>query len=303
MEREIDTRPIVSFGEILWDIFESGKKIGGAPFNVAYHINKMGATGKMISCVGKDELGAELLGKVKEANISTDYCQVTQEQETGTVLAEIDENNEAHYTIKEPVAWDFIQWEDSYKELLRNSQALVFGSLGSRNSTSKETLHKLIEIAPYKVFDVNLRPPFIFQDNILKLLEKSDLVKMNKSELRQVLQWLGEEYTSEESAIKYIRNHFNLDGLIVTKGSKGAVYCDHKEYLFLKAVEVEIKDTVGSGDSFLAGFLSKRAKGATVEEAMKEAVYLGAFITNHQGACPEYSIEEFEKFKQDREIG
>lgn len=302
MKNNMNTKPIICFGEILWDIFPSGKKIGGAPFNVAYHLNKMGVDGRMISCVGNDELGRELLNKVQEAAIPTEECQISDKYNTGTVIAEIDKNNEAHYTIVEPVAWDFIEWKDEYENLVKNSQGFVFGSLGSRNNLSKNTLSKLIEVAPYKVFDINLRPPYISQESIIDFMKKADLVKMNKAELRLLLEWVGKEYTSEEDAVKYVRKTFSLDGLIVTKGSKGAVYCDQYQYIYSEAIQVEIKDTVGSGDSFLAGFLAKRAQGFTNLDAMKEAIALGAFITNHIGACPVYDLEEFQKFKQDKSI-
>ncbi|MCT6869062.1 carbohydrate kinase [Apibacter sp.] len=295
-------KPIICFGEILWDIFPAGKKIGGAPFNVAYHLNKMGIDGRMISCVGNDELGKELIEKVKEASIPVDECQINNKYDTGTVIAEIDKNNEAHYTIVEPVAWDFIEWKQEYENLVKNSQGFVFGSLGSRNNLSKSTLIKLLEVAPYKIFDINLRPPYISQVSIIEFMKKADLVKMNKAELRLLLDWVGKEYTEEEEAIKYIRRCFSLDGLIVTKGSKGAVYCNQDQYIYSEAIQVEIKDTVGSGDSFLAGFLAKRAQGFSISDSIEEAIALGAFITNHIGACPVYDLEEFKKFKMNKNI-
>ncbi|MGM5630210.1 carbohydrate kinase [Apibacter raozihei] len=301
MGNDINTKKsVICFGEILWDIFPSGKKIGGAPFNVAYHLNKMGVDGRMISCIGKDKLGEELISRVKEASISTKECQVNAEYDTGTVIADIDENNEAHYTIVEPVAWDFIQWKDDYENLVKNSSAFVFGSLGTRNNVSKNTLLQLLKLAPYKVFDINLRPPYISQVSIIEFIKQSDLVKMNKAELRQLLEWIGKEYTTEEEAVKYVQKCFNLDGLIITKGSKGAVYCDKEQYIFSEAVKVEVKDTVGSGDSFLAGFLSKKVNGFSASEAMKEAISLGAFITNHEGACPVYEINDFHDFIKNR---
>ena len=302
MEKKEKPYKVVCFGEVLWDIFPAGKKIGGAPFNVAYHLNRMGIDARMISCVGTDELGEELIQKLKEAEISTNECQVTGEYDTGTVIAEIDENNEPGYTIVEPVAWDYIRWKEEYKELVSNSQAFVFGSLGARNEISKQTLLKLLEVAPYKVFDINLRPPFISPESVIEFMKKADLVKLNEAELKQLLKWLNKEYTSEEEAIRYIREYFNLQGVIITKGSKGAVYHDKDHYLISKAILVQVKDTVGSGDSFLAGFLAKRAKGFSIKDSLDNAIALGAFITGQEGACPEYNSTDFIRFKEEKSI-
>lgn len=296
------TKTIVCFGEILWDIFPKGRKIGGAPFNVAYNLNKMGIDARMISRVGNDDLGKELLEKISNANISVNECQIDPNHDTGTVIAKIDENNEAHYTIVEPVAWDFIECKDEYVNLVKNTEAFVFGSLGTRNNISKQTLQKLLDIARYKVFDINLRPPFISQEDIVQFMKKSDLVKMNKSELRQLLDWIGVEYVTEEKAVQYVRKYFNLEAIIITKGSKGAVYHDKDNYIYAETIKVAIKDTVGSGDSFLAGFLAKKVKGCSINESIENAISLGAFITNSEGACPDYSLETFEKFKTSHKL-
>lgn len=289
----------VCFGEVLWDIFPSGSRAGGAPFNVAYNLDKTGIKVQMITRIGADTLGTDLLKKIESWNISTDFIQIDEDRPTGTVIANFDEQGEAHYDIVNDVAWDHIEIAPEHRELVENAEAFVFGSLIGRNEGSKNTLLQLIEFAKFRVFDVNFRPPFIDFDLVKTLLGKADLVKMNKAELRQIIEFLDEEYIDEDSSIKYLQNHFDLNEIVLTKGSKGARYFVGNENYTFSAVSIEIKDTVGSGDSFLAGFLSKRIQGSTPTEIMKQAVALGAFITSQSGACPDYSYEEFKSFREE----
>lgn len=289
----------VCFGEVLWDIFPAGSRAGGAPFNVAYNLDKMGVEVQMISKIGKDKLGNELLNQIKSWDISTDYIQIDEEKPTGTVIANFDQHGEAHYDIVENVAWDNIQITPEHKELIKNSEAFVFGSLIARSEESRNTLLELVELSKFRVFDVNFRPPFIDFELIKILLHKAHLVKMNKAELRTIIEFLDEEYIDEDNSIKHIQNYFDLNEIVLTKGSKGARYFVGNENYTFSAVSIEITDTVGSGDSFLAGFLSKRIKGRSPQEIMKQAVSLGAFITSKSGACPDYSYEDFKSFREE----
>ncbi|ANF53259.1 ribokinase [Chryseobacterium glaciei] len=288
---------VVCFGEVLWDIFPEGTRAGGAPFNAAYNVHKMGTDVKMLSRIGNDELGKKLTDQIKGWGLTTEYIQVDNENPTSTVIAKIDEHNEATYDIVNHVAWDYIDFLPEHKELISNAEAFVFGSLSARNPKSKETLLKLIEFAKLKIFDVNFRPPFIDIDLIKELLHKADIVKMNKAEMRQIMEFLSEEYISEDETVTFIQNHFNIKEIVLTKGSKGARYFVGDRNYGFGAVPIKIADTVGSGDAFLSGFISKRIQGKSPEEIMTEAISLGAFITSKSGACPDYEYEEFQKFK------
>lgn len=294
----------VCFGEVLWDIFPGEqRRIGGAPFNVAYHLFKMGLDVEMISSVGDDDLGRELLQKIKNWQISTDHIQITEEHPTSTVVASVDENNDAHYEIVENVAWDFIETTQENKKVLTTADALVFGTLAARNEKSKNTLFQLLEISSYNVFDINLREPYYDIRIINELLHKTQLAKFNKAELRMVLDFLKKEYKDEKDSIRFLQDKFNIREIIVSKGSKGALYAHEDRFYLYPTIPIEVKDTVGSGDSFLAGFLSKRLqKESSAHEIMAQAVSLGAFITSQEGACPEYTLEEFLGFKGRNEL-
>lgn len=295
---------IACYGEVLWDIFPGGqRRIGGAPFNVAYHLSRMGVEAYMISSVGNDDLGNELLEKIRSWDMSVSGIQVNNQYPTSTVIASIDENNDAKYDIVQHVAWDYIETRPADLNLLTKTDALVFGTLAARTEKSKNTLFELTEASNYNVFDINLRPPYYDIHLIKDLLHMTHLAKFNKAELRMMLDFMGKDYITEKDSIKYLQDAFGLNEIIISKGSKGALYAHGDNFYLYPTVSVEVKDTVGSGDSFLAGFLSKRLEtGTTAHQIMHQAVALGAFITAQEGACPEYSLGEFTTFRDQHQI-
>jgi len=291
---------VACFGEVLWDVFPGGaKRAGGAPFNVAYHLNKMAVNAFMISSVGDDALGNELISKIMAWDISNAGIQQSAEHPTSKVIATIDEHHEAHYEILENVAWDFIKSMPNDKKKVTTMDALVFGTLAARNETSRNTLFELIEASRFNIFDINLRPPHYSLSLIQELLHQSHLAKFNQAELKMILDFSGKTYQEERDGIRYIQDTFNTPEIIVSKGSKGALYATEDIVYDYPAIAVEVIDTVGSGDSFLAGFIAKRLdQNASAQEIMSNAICLGAFITSKEGACPEYDLQEFYSFKQ-----
>lgn len=302
MTQKINTKSVYCYGEVLWDIFAEGARAGGAPFNVAYNLMRMGIDSHMISRVGNDKLGTDLMTQLTNWNISTQDSQIDPVYPTGTVIAHIDEHNEAHYDIIKPVAWDFIEFRNYYIEKISSASAFVFGSLITRSETSRNTLFELLEIAQFKVFDINIRPPHYSVSVINELLQKADLVKMNKAELHLVLDFLNKSYVDEDDAVHFIQDKFDVKEVLVSKGSKGALYYDGNTKYDAPAVPVTIQDTVGSGDAFLAGFLSKRILRENPIEIMNQATALGAFITSQKGACPSYDLNDFELFRKENEL-
>lgn len=292
---------VACFGEVLWDIFPGGdRRAGGAPFNVAYHLSKMGVEVNMISSVGNDELGRELLQKIQNWKISTAGIQINNTYPTSTVVATIDEHHDAHYDIVSDVAWDYMELNPVNQAMVATSDALVFGSLATRNERTRNTLFQLLEASSYPVFDINLRAPHYDVHVIKDLLYKTHLAKFNKAELRMLIDFMGKSYTTEEDSVNFLRDTFGIGEVIVSKGSKGALYADHHDFYSIPTIPIQVKDTVGSGDSFLAGFLSKRLEqGTSATAMMHQAVSLGAFVTAQEGACPEYTLADFISFRED----
>lgn len=284
------------FGEVLWDLLPGGKKPGGAPMNVAYHLHKLGLKSHMISSVGQDEAGLELLDFLKSIELPLTYIQQDALHQTSAVQATVGDNHEVSYDILFPVAWDFIRWEPAHEQLISNADAFIFGSLGSRNETSREALLKMLDYAKYRVFDVNIREPHYTQDFVIQLLDKCDLVKLNLAELEMIAGWFNPACINELERIELLFERFNFQEVIITKGGKGATYYTETILYDYPAYPVDVQDTVGSGDSFLAAFLAMKLSDEPLEEVLNYAVAMGAFVTAQSGACPEYSKFDFDRF-------
>lgn len=202
------------------------------------------------------------------------------------------------YEILLPVAWDFIAWEERFEKAVSAAEALVFGSLSMRNEVSCSTLFQLLDVASYRVFDVNLRQPFYTVDLILKALKKTDLLKLNQHELEIISHWIDPDVEDETRKIRLLQDNFQIGEILVTRGSRGASYYRPGVRFDIAACHVKVADTVGSGDAFLAAFLAQKLKKEnTIEMQLSMASTLGAFVAEKEGACPEYSKEDLEQFK------
>lgn len=290
------TRNVVCFGEILWDNLPSGRKPGGAPMNVAYHLKKLGVNSTLISRVGDDDNGIELLDFIKGKGLTVEYCQKDAKAPTSTVEVQIGKDHEVRYDIVTKVAWDYIELESRLFDLVANADAFVFGSLAARNSVSYMTLHTLLEKAAYKVFDVNLREPHYDKNSISQLLRKTDLLKLNIHELNLISSWFCSVCKTEWERIKVLQDQFGVEEIVVTKGGEGASYYTKNAQCNYPAYKVEVQDTVGSGDSFIAAFLSQKLTGDSIEGILNYASALGAYVTTHSGACPDYNKLDLDKF-------
>lgn len=285
---------VVCFGELLWDVLPAGAKPGGAPMNVGYHLQKLGMNPAVITRIGKDKWGDDLKRLLNEQRVSIAYIQTDEQNATGLVHATLKENNEVAYDIVYPVAWDFIEWRKEFAPLLEQAGYFVFGSLAARNDVSRTTLFHLLEAAPVKVLDINLRPPHFTQAFVAELLTRADILKLNDHEVKLISGWF-KEYYSINDQINLIQDEFSIDTILVTRGDKGAIINQQGAFVEHKGFKVTVADTVGSGDAFLAGYLYKTSNGCSVEESIGFANALGAFIATKSGACPEYDLAEVDK--------
>lgn len=304
MENNNLSKSVVCFGEILWDNLPTGKRPGGAPMNVAYHLHKLGINSHLISSIGNDLSGAELITFLKEIELDTRNVQTDNKYSTSEVQATMDPiSHEVTYEIIAPVAWDYISWQPHFKALLEQSDAFVYGTLSARNMDSRNTLYKMVEYSPYRVFDVNLRAPHYSQEVIQTLLGQSHMVKLNNNELLLIAQWYNSKCTIEAECVEVLFNQFNMDEVLITKGSRGATYYTSSLRYDYPAYNIEVADTIGSGDSFLAAFLAMKLKSEPLEIILDYSVAMGAFITSQAGACPKYSKFDLERFIWKRKYG
>ena len=292
---------IVCFGETLWDVLPSGKQPGGAPFNVAVHLHQLGQPVELISRVGDDDLGAELVGFLHERGLSTEYVQQGQTHLTGVVKANVGDRNEVVYKIVQPVAWDYIQYEERLSKLVADAAMLVFGSLSARTPTTRETLYRLLPQARFRVFDVNMRPPHYTRPVVQYLLEHSDLVKMNHHELAEILEWFGKK-ADEDSALEWLAARFNLQAVCVTLGADGALLYTNGQLYKSNGYHVEVTDTIGSGDAFLAALLAGWLAGQPPQECLQFACAAGALVATHQGATPVITPADVAKLRQAQSV-
>lgn len=282
---------VACYGEILWDILPTAALPGGAPMNVAYHLQKLGNTPVLITKVGRDDYGQKLMDLLTRNGLPTACVQVDEHQPTGLVYAKPDEHNEVTYDIVYPSAWDFIEWQQEYTSWLQQSEYFIYGSLTSRSEVSRDTLYQLLESAQTKVLDINLRPPHFSQAGIEYLLQKADVLKMNSAELELVSGWYGDVPTAEDR-IQLLQDRFRIETIIVTMGGQGALVKDSGSIHRHPGYKVIVADTIGSGDAFLAGFIHQKLHAAPVEEALEFACAMGAFIATQQGACPSYELRQ-----------
>ncbi|SHL37767.1 carbohydrate kinase family protein [Flavobacterium xanthum] len=290
------TKKIICFGEVLFDEFPTHKKIGGAPLNVALRLASLGIDAQIISRVGNDEIGKELLDFIKKNGVATDTIQIDENLSTGQVIVQLNEKGSASYTINYPVAWDKIICIPEDEIMVKKADALVFGSLVCRDPISQNSLLEIINYAKYAVFDVNLRAPFYTKEILINLMMQSDFIKFNDDELYEISAFLNSPYHSLEQNILFIAEKTNTKHICVTKGSHGAVLFYNEKMYYNSGYKIDVVDTVGSGDSFLAGLLSKLLYEENPQKAIDFACALGAIVAKNEGANPKISSKEINDF-------
>jgi fructokinase len=291
MNEQITSNKLVCYGEILWDVLPSGELPGGAPMNVAYHLHKLNQEVSLITAIGNDFHGTALVNVLSKWGIGREHCHIDHYHPTGMVYAHPKGQHEMSYDIVYPSAWDFILWNDKYADLMQETDYLVFGSLACRNHTSANTLFKLLDTAKNKVLDINIRPPHFSPKTVEQLLHKTNILKLNLAELDLIAGWYASLQTVTDK-IQLIQDRFLINTLVVTLGDKGALLCMDGNIYEHPGYKVQVADTVGSGDAFLAAFLSQLIHRAPPEKMLDFACSMGALIASYRGACPDYDIHE-----------
>lgn len=289
-------RNIVCFGEVLWDIFPTHKKLGGAPLNVALRAASLGAQVTMISQVGKDSDGAEIVDLVNQYGLLPEMISVCKEYATGIVKVMVNQKGNASYDILYPSAWDNIAISNRMKAVVSESDAFIFGSLICRDEVSRSTLFQLLECAKYKVFDVNLRAPYYTIEVINELMDKADFIKFNDTELVEICQMNNSPYHSLEQNILFVAEQTNTRHICVTKGRHGAVLFYDGQFYYNSGFFVKVLDTVGSGDSFLATLINHLLQKTDPLKSITYACAMGALVATFEGGNPQITNDQLEAF-------
>ena len=281
---------IVGMGEALWDVLTEGKKIGGAPANFAYHVSQFGFDSRVVSAVGNDDLGDEILKVFKEKQLK--HQLQTVNYPTGTVQVTLDDNGIPCYDIKEGVAWDNIPFTDDLKRLALSTRAVCFGSLAQRNEVSRTSINRFLDTMPdgegqLKIFDINLRQGFFTKDIIRDSCQRCNVLKINDEELVAISRLFGYPGIDLQDKCWILLAKYNLKMLILTCGTNGSYVFTPGVVSFQETPKVPVADTVGAGDSFTATFTAALLKGKSVPEAHKLAVEVSAYVCTQSGAMPE----------------
>ncbi|MBP3517413.1 MAG: carbohydrate kinase [Parabacteroides sp.] len=280
---------VVGMGEVLWDVLPEGKKIGGAPANFAYHVSQFGLPGCVVSAIGDDPLGSEILEDFASKGLD---CLIEHvPYPTGTVQVEIDQAGVPQYEIQENVAWDNIPYTSRLEALAKQTRAVCFGSLAQRNVVSRETIGRFLDAMPREedrlvVFDVNLRQGFYNKEILDDSMKRCNILKINDEELVAVSRLFGYPGVDLQDKCRILLGKYNLKMLILTCGVNGSYVFTPGPVSFLPTPQVEVADTVGAGDSFTAAFISSVLKGKSVAEAHSLAVRTSAFVCTKKGAMP-----------------
>ncbi len=284
---------VLCFGEILWDMLPTGALPGGALLNVAIHLKKQGMVPVLVSAIGDDEEGKNLIDYLQESEVYTRLIQTDKILPTSKVLVHLDENKNATYEICEPIAWDNILMNKEIEQAADSADLVIFGSLASRNPTTRSTLFQLFQkTRATLLLDVNLRPPFS-QKAVEELLHKADFVKMNDDELKEISTWNSFSGTERE-LVGHLSRFYNCPTVCVTRGENGAMLFIDRLFYEHPGFKVKVADTVGAGDSFLAGLIVSLSKKWSPEKALEWASAIGAFVASQKGAVPDYSGKDIE---------
>jgi fructokinase len=282
---------VAGIGEVLWDQLPQGDVLGGAPANVAYHAGQLGAESYIVSAVGKDKLGDEIISRLKTKGIN--LLISTVDKPTGTVKVTLDNKGVPDFVITRDVAWDYIELTSESSKLASQLDAVCFGSLAQRNSVSHNSITKFLKLLPehaLKIFDINLRQNFYNKQLINESLMISNILKINDDELLIIAKLYGWKGDAEYLCRKLL-NDYELKLLAYTCGANGSYLFSKDDQSFINTPVVKVKDTVGAGDSFTAALMVSLLNGYTLSECHSLAVDISAFLCENEGAMPEYSKE------------
>lgn len=291
MKDNLHNIKVLCVGEMLWDLLPSGAVAGGAPMNVALHLKKLGLDAKFAGKVGNDKLGESLKNFLRNNGMDLDLVQTDSQLPTSTVEVTIDSAQNAKFDIIDNVAWDRIEGNEDLLQTCKDSHVLVYGTLASRHAITRSTIFTLIENSGLKLIDVNLRPPYINREIVEQLLYAADIAKLNDDELRTIAGWNHKAFELHDLT-RWFADKFNFETVCITRGDKGAMINIKGDLIEHPGYKVNVVDTVGAGDAFLAGFIFKYLLGEPIVNTLTFACATGALVASKKGGTPEYSIHE-----------
>ena len=280
---------MIGLGEVLWDLLPSGKVLGGAPANFAYMASVLGNKGIVASRVGNDDLGRDACRVMQELGLSTAYLQYDERHETGTAAVSIDPAGQPTFTIKNSVAWDFLEWSPQWEELSSRADVVCFGSLAQRSAKSGATIERFLKNTPkdtLRICDVNLRESFYGDEVLRRSLQYADIVKLNDQELLQVSYVFKLGIGTHEMLAQRLLRLCDLRLVCITCGSHGSLLVTEGESVEHKGFRVTVADAVGAGDAFTACLAHRYLRGHSLQEISESANRFASWVATQVGATP-----------------
>jgi fructokinase len=279
---------VLAVGEVLRDMLPSGRQLGGAPANFAFHCRALGADARLATRIGDDSLGREVLERFRQFDVPTDLVAIDPEVPTGTVQVELGAGGQPRFTILENVAWDRIEADEAALQMAARADAVYFGSLAQRTEVSRRAVRSLIAAAPrhaLQILDVNLRPPFIDRDVIERSLELAGVLKLNDQELPVFAEMFGLDGGAPEQMAE-LAERFDLSMVVLTRGPRGSLLWTERGQSDHAGLAVEVCDTVGAGDAFTAAVVAGLLAGWELDAINERANEIAAFVCTRPGGMP-----------------
>jgi fructokinase len=279
---------IVGLGEVLWDLLPAGRQLGGAPANFICHAHALGASARLISRVGDDPLGREIVTRLAGLGMPTATIAMDGEAPTGTVSIEVSADGQPRFTIHENVAWDRIEACEEALAVVARADAICFGTLAQRTPVARDAIGKLLGAAQPEamiIFDINLRAPFYNDDVIARSLTVANVLKLNEQEL-PILARIFELKGPIERQLAALADRFGLRLVALTRGAEGSMLFADGELVGKPAIPTPVLDTVGAGDAFTAALVAGALRGWPLEKIAECAGAIAAYVCSQPGATP-----------------
>ncbi len=286
---------VVAIGEVLWDLFPDGARLGGAAANFCVMAGRLGSDAALASRVGSDEHGKRIVEELSTFPIDTSFIQYDPLLPTGQVTVQIDEEGQANYRIHENVAWDALELTRSWALLAEDADAVCFGTLAQRNPVSQDAIEMFLSKTRkgcLRVLDINLRYPYVTEDSIRRSLLHASVLKANEEELATVSKLLGLRTRPSQDAcrasVDTLMSAFPLTLVCVTFGGGGSLIVSNDGHCRHPGVATRVVDTVGAGDAFLATVTHLALEGASLVEMSEAANRIGSWVASQAAAIPQH---------------
>jgi len=279
---------IVAIGEVLWDLLPKGKQLGGAPANFTYQCRSLGADARLVTRVGDDALGREVLERFRLLGLPTETVQIDPELPTGTVDVALADDGQPRFTIREHVAWDRIMADEDSLATAARAEAACFGSLSQRSEPARRAIRSLVSAThprALRLFDVNLRPPFVDREVIADSLTLANALKLNDQELPELTAMFGLSENVRE-AMAELAGRFGLVLVALTRGARGGLLLADGAWSDHPGLPITVSDTIGAGDAFTAALVVGHLAGRSLDEINRHANEVAAFVCSQPGGTP-----------------